>query len=41
MKPPMTNPYAGRMRRLKALIVKESLQVVRDPAFSLRLRGIP
>ena len=27
-----TNHQAGRMRRLKALIVKESLQVVRDPS---------
>ena len=32
MKAPMTSPHAGRMRRLKALIVKESLQVVRDPS---------
>lgn len=32
MNTPTTNPRVGRARRLKALIVKESLQVVRDPS---------
>ncbi|MDD2391084.1 MAG: ABC transporter permease [Desulfobacterales bacterium] len=32
MKPSASRAHAGRIRRLKALIIKESLQVVRDPS---------
>ena len=32
MKPRQAHLHAGRARRMKALIFKESLQIVRDPS---------